>query len=187
MKLAERPSFDHCRVAPRLAPYFLVKRQESRQRNVPRRLGPAGYPALQSVKWPVLQTRLRLGQQARKAPFPALHHRLDRGDSCRSVVQIEGNYGAIKTPSVPPNGNKAKGGRLDLLSEPQASLQGQPFCLVGEREVWRSQTGAAGRASLVTFLSRNKKVTRPPGRDPAILPRSPQQQLKTSPTNELNP
>jgi hypothetical protein len=35
---------------------------------------------------------------------------------------------------------------------------------------------------LVTFLSRDKKVTRLPGRDPAKPPRSLQQQTKTSPT-----
>jgi len=39
----------------------------------------------------------------------------------------------------------------------------------GGPERGKPKAGAAGRGSLVTFLSRNKKVTRPPRRDPALV------------------
>jgi len=187
MSLVSIPSHDHCRVSPRQAqaapahfashappPLLPRKRgrrlvgQESRQRSVPHRLGPTGYPALQSVKWPVLQTRDKAAQTA--SPDNSIS-RVASPARQRGLLSLRSTENALlrsdKTPSVPPNGNMTKGGRLDLLSEPQASLQGQPFCHVGERAVWHSQTGAAGHASLGTFLSCNKKVPRPPGRDPA--------------------
>ena len=72
-----------------------------------------------------------------------------------------------------------------MLFEPKASLHRWPHGKASRREIWRSQIDEVGHDSLVTFLSCNKKVTRPPagarraeppvevGRVPAGLKKSP--------------
>ena len=86
---------------------------------------------------------------------------------------------APKFPSAEPELAVSDWGRPGLLFEPQASLQVRP----GRRRKIRVARRAevAGRDSLVTFLPRSKKVTRPPGRVPAK--RSVAETLGTARTN----
>ena len=67
-------------------------------------------------------------------------------------------------PSVPPSGEPPDRGSPAALSE-RSEFSGRPGWWFGGREARRA--GAAGRISLDTFLLRSKKVSRPPGRDPA--------------------
>lgn len=72
-------------------------------------------------------------------------------------------------PSAPPTEASHWRGTPASLSEPQASLRSRPPGTCVGSEARQRGAGAAGRASLVTFLSRDKKETRPQGRVPATV------------------
>jgi hypothetical protein len=184
VKLAELPSFGFCRVAPRLAPYFLAVRQESRQRIAPCRasLAAPDFPLSAKAKGLTLQTRLRLEQQVQTAPFSLTSVRRHRRGFCHSVATHSPYYGVTGIPSIEPVMQCGKWGFPGLLFEPQASLQARPFHALQHRVARRAET--AGNVSLPTFLSFDKKVGRQPGRDPAKCPRS---QQRTNQKNQPTP
>ncbi|GAB2180809.1 hypothetical protein DLREEDagrD3_10320 [Denitratisoma sp. agr-D3] len=170
MNLVLVPPLGLCRVAPRLAPYFLAVRQESRQRIAPCCPGPAGFPP--SGGFTGLAAKLAYGSNNAA--------RIPRGNHLRSAGQkgfdfLRGKRTAhprsSRIPSVEPVMQRGKWGFPGLLSEPQASLQDRPFHALQRRVARRAET--AGNVSLPTFLSFDTKVGRQPGRDPAKPPRSP--------------
>jgi hypothetical protein len=178
-------------MASRQPPHFLCFAKESKQRKATRRHRPAARGALRCSVWPGKGLKLAPSTGLRQSPLlvpssPALlagGHGLFASARCASPPSagVARDLGALLNRRAAQDKTDKKG----RLFEPCTQGEFEPLPVLAEqrRAAPRSGAGSGGRLSFGSFsLAKQRKGTRPSGRNPDAVQRSWKPTSKGNPT-----